>query len=69
MKYFNLATYNASRIAQGCMRIASLSDKEIDLCQAIYSLCPKGQKNTFIKSDMTLEQDIKIIIGFYDNII
>ena len=47
----------------------NLSDKEKDLCQAIYSLCPKGQKNTFIKSDMTLELDIKIIIGFYDNII
>ena len=30
MKYFNLQSYNASRIAQGCMRIASLSDKEID---------------------------------------
>ena len=30
MKYFDLAGYNASRIAQGCMRIASLDKKEID---------------------------------------
>ena len=30
MKYFNLANYNASRVAQGCMRIASLDKKEID---------------------------------------
>ena len=30
MKYFDLASYKSSRIAQGCMRIASLTDKEID---------------------------------------
>ena len=30
MKYFNLANYNVSRVAQGCMRIASLDKKEID---------------------------------------
>ena len=30
MKYFNLAGYRASRISQGCMRIASLDKKEID---------------------------------------
>jgi len=30
MKYFNLAGYNASRIAQGCMRISSLDKKEVD---------------------------------------
>lgn len=30
MKYFDLAGYKASRIAQGCMRIASLDGNEID---------------------------------------
>ncbi len=30
MKYFELCTYNASRVAQGCMRIPSLNAEQLD---------------------------------------
>ena len=42
----------------------NLSDKEIDLCQAIYSLCPHGINKTVVKSDVNLNGESKIIVGF-----
>ena len=42
------------------------SDKEKDLCQAIYSLCPHGINKTVIKSDINLIGESKIIVGFYE---
>ena len=44
----------------------NLSDKEKDLCQAIYSLCPYGTNKTVVKSDINLGVETKIIVGFYD---
>lgn len=44
----------------------SLSDKEKDLCQAIYSLCPHGINKTVVKSNAILGKEAKIIVGFYD---
>ena len=44
----------------------NLSDKETDLCQAIYSLCPYGTNKTVVKSDINLGVETKIIVGFYD---
>ena len=43
-----------------------LSDKEKDLCKAIYSLCPHGINKTVVKSDANLGVETKIIVGFYD---
>lgn len=44
----------------------NLSDKEKDLCQAIYSLCPYGTNKTVVKSDINLGVETKILVGFYD---
>ena len=43
-----------------------LSDKEKDLCQAIYTLCPHGINKTVVKSNDILDKETKIIVGFYD---
>ena len=44
----------------------NLSDKEKDLCQAIYTLCPHGINKTVVKSDINLIRESKIIVGFYE---
>ena len=44
----------------------NLSDKEKDLCQAIYSLCPYGINKTVVKSEINLNGESKIIVGFYE---
>ena len=44
----------------------NLSDKDKDLCQAIYSLCPTGINKTVVKSDINLKGESTIIVGFYD---
>ena len=44
----------------------NLSDKEKDLCQAIYSLCPHGINKTVVKSDVILGRESNILVGFYE---
>ena len=44
----------------------NLSDKEKDLCQTIYLLCPHGINKTVEKSDINLIRESKIIVGFYE---
>lgn len=44
----------------------NLTPSEKELCNAIYSLCPNGYNNTFVKLRLDLEHEIKTIIGFYD---
>ena len=41
-------------------------DKEKDLCQAIYSLCPHGINKTVVKSDVILGRESNILVGFYE---
>ena len=44
----------------------NLLDKEKDLCQTIYLLCPHGINKTVVKSDINLIRESKIIVGFYE---
>jgi hypothetical protein len=44
----------------------NLSDKEKDLCQTIYLLCPHGINKTVVKSDINLIRESKIVVGFYE---
>ena len=44
----------------------NLTPHEKELCQAIYSLCPKGCNKTLVKSDINLIRESKIIVGFYE---
>ncbi len=44
----------------------NLSDKEKNLCQAIYSLCPHGINKTVVKADINFNGESKIIVGFYE---
>ena len=44
----------------------NLLDKEKDLCQTIYLLCPHGINKTVVKSDINLIRESKIVVGFYE---